>query len=67
MKYLLSILFVFISYFTEAQNHGHIYYINEIKASEDIEQMKKYGLNVEISPKLISVDSFQRINSLLED
>ena len=67
MKYVLSILFVFISHFSEAQNHGHIYYINEIKASEDIEQMKKYGLNVEISPKLISVDSFPRINSLLED
>lgn len=67
MKYFISILFVFISCFSEAQNHGHLYYINQIKASEDIEQMKKYGLNVEISPKLISVDSFPKINTLLED
>ena len=67
MKYLLSILFFFVSYFSEAQNHGHIYYINEIKASKDIERMKKYGLNVQISPKLISVDSFPEINTLLQD
>lgn len=67
MKFILSIILVSLSHFVFAQNKGYIYYSNQVKISEDVEQMKKYGLNVTISPKLISVDSFPKINSLLED
>lgn len=67
MKFILSLIIVSLSHFVFAQNKGYIYYLNEFKNAEDIEQMKSYGLNVRISPKLISIDSFPRINNLLED
>lgn len=67
MKFILSLILVSLSHFVFAQNKGYIYYLNEVKASEDIEQMKNYGLNVTISPKLIVLDSFPKINRLLED
>lgn len=67
MKYFFTLLLSSLTLFSYSQNKGYIYYSNEYKNSEDIEQMKSYGLNVRISPKLISIDSFPRINSLLED
>lgn len=67
MKYFVSILFVFVSFISNAQNSGYVYYINQVKATEDIERLKKYGLNFQIEPKLISIDSFPDINNLLED
>jgi hypothetical protein len=41
--------------------------LNQVKASEDIQEMKKYGLNFEISPVLISVEKLPKVDSLLED
>lgn len=67
MKLIVTLTFLFVSLFSSAQNKGYVYYSNQVKNSEDVEQMKKYGLNVIISPKLIAIDSFPRINSLLED
>lgn len=67
MKYFLTLLLLSLTSFSYSQNKGYIYYLNQFKNAEDIEQMKSYGLNVHISPKLISIDSFPRINNLLED
>jgi hypothetical protein len=67
MKYILTLLLVFVSLVTYSQNKGYVYYLNEVKASEDIEQMKKYGLNVEFEYKLIDLEKFTPINKLLED
>lgn len=67
MKYFFTLLLSSLTLFSYSQNKGYIYYSNQYKNAEDIEQMKSYGLNVRISPKLISIDSFPRINSLLED
>ena len=67
MKYILTLLLVFVSFMSYSQNKGYVYYLNEVKASEDIEQMKKYGLNVEFEYKLIDLEKFTPINKLLED
>ncbi len=67
MKYILTLLLVFASFMSYSQNNGYIYYSNEIKASEDIEQLKKYGLNFEFEYKLIDIQKFKSINNLLED
>jgi hypothetical protein len=67
MKYILSLLLVFVSLMSYSQNKGYVYYLNEVKTSEDIEQMKKYGLNVEFEYKLIDLEKFTPINKLLED
>lgn len=67
MKSILTLLLVFVSFISYSQNKGYVYYLNEVKASEDIEQMKKYGLNVEFEYKLIDIQKFPLINKLLED
>ena len=67
MKSILTLLLVFVSFMSYSQNKGYVYYLNEVKASEDIEQMKKYGLNVEFEYKLIDIKKFPLINKLLED
>jgi hypothetical protein len=67
MKSILTLLLVFVSFMSYSQNKGYVYYLNEVKASEDIEQMKKYGLNVEFEYKLIDIEKFPSINKLLED
>lgn len=67
MKLILTSLLVLLSLFSNAQNRGYIYYLNQVKASEDIQEMKKYGLNFEISPVLISVEKLPKVDSLLED
>ena len=67
MKLILSLLLVFVSFVSYSQNKCYVYYSNEVKASEDIEQMKKYGLNVEFEFKLIDIEKFKSINNLLED
>ena len=67
MKLILTSLLVLLSLFSNAQNRGYIYYLNQVKASEDIQEMKKYGLNFEISPILISVEKFPKVDTLLED
>jgi len=36
MKYILTLLLVFVSLVTYSQNKGYVYYLNEVKASEDI-------------------------------
>ena len=67
MKLIITFLFVVVSLIGNAQNNGYLYYLNQVKASEDIEQMKKYGLNVEIEPSLIRIQSFPQIDKLLDD
>lgn len=67
MKFILTYLFVLLSIFSNAQNRGYIYYLNQVKASEDIQEMKKHGLNFQISPILINVEKFPKIDTLLED
>ena len=67
MKLILTSLLVLMSVFSNAQNRGYIYYLNQVKASEDIQEMKKHGLNFEISPILISVEKFPKVDTLLED
>lgn len=67
MKPMLFLLLLVFSFNLKAQNTGNVFYLNQIKASEDIEQMKKYGLNVEISPILVNIQNVERLNSLLED
>jgi len=67
MKLILTSLIVLLSLFSNAQNRGYIYYLNQVKASEDIQEMKKYGLNFEISPVLICVEKLPKVDSLLED
>lgn len=67
MKSILTLLFVLLSFMSFSQNKGYVYYLNEVKASEDIQEMKKYGLNFTIEPKLIDIQYFPSINNLLED
>lgn len=67
MKYILSFFLVFLSSLSNAQNRGYIYYLNQVKASEDVEDFKKNGLNVEILPILVDVRQTPRLDSLLND
>ena len=67
MKYILSFFLVFLSLLSNAQNRGYIYYLNQVKASEDVEDFKKNGLNVEILPILVDVRQTPRLDSLLND
>lgn len=67
MKYFFTLILVVLSTLSFSQNKGYVYYINQVSAAKDVEQIKKYGLNVQISPKLILVDSFPDIDSLLEN
>ena len=67
MKFILSFLFILLSVFTNAQNRGYIYYLNQVKASEDVESIKKYGLNIEILPSLVDVGKTPTLDSLLND
>ena len=67
MKSLVTLLLLFVSLLTTAQNKGYVSYLNQVKATEDIEQIKKYGLNIEISPILVDVEKLPKVNNLLED
>jgi hypothetical protein len=67
MKYLLSFSLVLFSFLANAQNRGYIYYLDVVAANEDIESIKKYGLNVEILPLLVNVEKIPRLDSLLND
>lgn len=67
MRLILTLILSFALSVSFSQNHGLIHYLNGIKAAEDIEAMRQNGLNFQIQPKLISVDSFPKINTLLED
>lgn len=67
MKYILSFFLVMISLLANAQNRGYIYYLNQVKASDDVEDFKKNGLNVEILPILVDVGKIPRLDSLLND
>jgi hypothetical protein len=67
MKYLLSFSLVLFSFLANAQNCGYIYYLDVVAANEDIESIKKYGLNVEILPLLVNVEKIPRLDNLLND
>jgi hypothetical protein len=67
MKYLLSFSLVLFSFLANAQNRGYIYYLDVVAANEDIESIKKYGLNVEILPLLVNVEKIPRLDNLLND
>jgi hypothetical protein len=67
MKYLLSFSLVLFSFLANAQNRGYIYYLNQVKASEDVETFKKNGFNVEILPILVDVEKTPRLDNLLND
>jgi hypothetical protein len=67
MKYLLSFSLVLFSFLANAQNRGYVYYLDVIAANEDIESIKKYGLNVEILPLLVNVEKIPRLDNLLND
>jgi hypothetical protein len=67
MKYLLSFSLVLFSFLANAQNRGYIYYLDVAAANEDIESIKKYGLNVEILPLLVNVENIPRLDNLLND
>ncbi len=67
MKSLVTLLLLFVSLLTTAQNKGYVSFLNQVKATEDIEQIKKYGLNIEISPILVDVEKLPKVNNLLED
>jgi hypothetical protein len=55
------------SFLANAQNRGYIYYLDVVAANEDIESIKKYGLNVEILPLLVNVEKIPRLDNLLND
>lgn len=67
MRLTITLLFLLVSLFSSAQNKGYVYFLNQVKASEDIEQIKKYGLNVEISPILVDIEKLPKVDKLLED
>jgi hypothetical protein len=67
MKYLLSFSLVLFSFLSNAQNRGYVYYLDVVAANEDIESIKKYGLNVEILPLLVNVEKIPRLDNLLND
>jgi hypothetical protein len=67
MKYLLSCSLVLFSFLANAQNRGYVYYLDVVAANEDIESIKKYGLNVEILPLLVNVEKIPRLDNLLND
>ena len=67
MKYLLSFSLVLFSFLANAQNRGYVYYLDVVAANEDIESIKKYGLNVEILPLLVNVEKIPRLDNLLND
>ncbi len=67
MKLILSLLLLLLSLNPFAQNNGYVYYLNEIKASEDRQQLKEYGLNLEFEYKLIDIQKFPSINRLIAD
>ena len=67
MKYLLSFSLVLFSFLANAQNRGYVYYLDVVAANEDIESIKKYGLNVEILPLLVNVENIPRLDNLLND
>jgi len=67
MKYLLSFSLVLFSFLANAQNRGYVYYLDVVAANEDIESIKKYGLNVEILPLLVNVEKTPRLDNLLND
>lgn len=67
MKYLLSFSLVLFSFLANAQNRGYIYYLNQVRASEDVETFKKNGFDVEILPILVNVNQTPRLDSLLND
>lgn len=67
MRFIVTLLLLFVSLFSSAQNKGYVYFLNQVKASEDIEQIKKYGLNLEISPILVDIEKLPKVDKLLED
>ena len=67
MRLTITLLFLLVSLFSSAQNKGYVYFLNQVKASEDIEQIKKYGLNIEISPILVDIEKLPKVDKLLED
>lgn len=67
MRFIVTLLLLFVSLFSSAQNKGYVYFLNQVKASEDIEQIKKYGLNLEISPILVDIQKLPKVDKLLED
>jgi hypothetical protein len=63
----MSFSLVLFSFIVNAQNRGYIYYLDVVAANEDIESIKKNGLNVEILPLLVNVEKIPRLDSLLND
>lgn len=67
MKTFLTLLLLVFSSVSFTQNKGFLYYQNVTKNSEDISQMKKYGLTVEINPSLVNLEYLPNVNRLIED